>query len=275
MRNIYLLLSLLVICCSAVAQPSGFAQRPQLKVKSYNIGYRIFEIDGFGNNVFTMAPLLKNPQPFNDYINALDWNSMHGNPGINVPKMLNVSVTFYKPSLESRFWRKYTVQAGLFISNKMKKDGMDVGNEKWNWADSTKHFDFYRSTNELQLTGANIGLNRSSRLWKKLNFSAGFQLQGSVAVHHIYKQQWDSSVFHLPTSVWIKSSSTAGPDLEAKNYFQWQALVPFGLEMNVYKQKLAVRLEAILGMIGGRYQSLYDASWESHGAGLWLIYKPG
>lgn len=104
MRNIYLPLAFLLITLSSVAQqPSGFDKRPRLKIKSYNIGYRLFEIDHFGNNPTTIAPLLKNPRSYNAYINTINWNSMAGNPGIHVPKTLNVGMSFYKPQSPSQF----------------------------------------------------------------------------------------------------------------------------------------------------------------------------
>jgi hypothetical protein len=250
--------------------PTLLAQK--LRVRSYNVGFRIFELDAFGNNPTTLAPLLKNPQPYQEYINNFDWNSLHGNPGIHVFKNFYLSAEFHKLSPESRFWKKHTLQAGLFISTKGEKGHMGIGNEGWHWEDTTRYSYHYKPIQELQFAGAHLGVNRRHRLSKKLYFVYGLHVQGSVAVHHIFKQNWDSSTFHLPSD--RRTSFThKGKDLKGKHYLQWQAMVPFGLEVNIYRQRLFVRAEAIFGYIGGRFQKLYGSTWEGHGVGLWFGYR--
>lgn len=267
MRKRYTTFLIALILVSTVATAQRF------NLKSYALGYRVFEIDAFGNNPLTIAPLLKDPQSYQAYINTIDWNSLEGNPGINRMKNFYVSAEFGKASVLSKFWEKYTVQIGLFMSAKLKKGNMAIGNEGWYFQDTTKYFYFYKPAQEQRFAGALVGINQRNRSSNRLNFIIGFQVQGSVALYHVFKQQWDSSTFNSPNHIWTRATTTTGPDLKASNYFQWQALVPFGLEINVYKQQCFVRAEAIFGLISGRYQKRYQTNWESHGLGLWLTYK--
>ncbi len=99
----------------------------------------------------------------------------------------------------------------------------------------------------------------------------GLHGQGSVTVTHNYQQRWDSSTY-TPRGGW-NAKTTQLPNLKGKNIFQWQLMVPLGLEY-VFNQGLSIRLEVDAGIMGNRFTSISFAARETHGAGLWLIYKP-
>lgn len=51
-------------------------------------------------------------------------------------------------------------------------------------------------------------------------------------------------------------------------------MIPFGLEVNVYKQEFFIRLEAIIGLIGSSIRDNMNADKEAQGVGIWLVYQP-
>lgn len=266
--SLFLLLSLYTGAQTYKAQ-----EKPALQLKRFNIGYRWFEADGFGNNALTFAPLLKDPAPYVNYINSLSYNSLHGNPA---PQQLHdffVNGEWFKTGTPSRFWKRHTLQAGLLVSSKYKSSNMAIGQEGWRTQDTSYYRYFYNPTKILQFAGGNAGINSYLRISKKLRFVTGLHVQGTVAIQHIYKQQWDSSVFHSPTQTYTLLKTTNGAALKGKNYFQWQAFIPLALEMAVYKQQFFVRAELDAGIIGGRFQSVYQINREANALGVWLIYQ--
>lgn len=263
----------LILSLYTQAQRLAPQENPALHLKRLSIGYRWFEADGFGNNPLTFAPLLKDPAAYANYINSFSYNSLHGNPA---PQQLHdffINGEWFKTGTPSRFWKRNTIQAGLLVSSKYKVFGMSIGNEGWHSQDTSYYRYFYSPVKILQFAGANVGLNRYVRISKKLCFVTGLHVQGTVAIQHIYKQQWDSSFFHSPTSTYTMAKTTNGPSLKGKNYFQWQAFVPLAFEMAVYKQQFFVRAELDAGIIGGRFQSAYQINREANALGVWLIYQ--
>lgn len=131
----------------------------------------------------------------------------------------------------------------------------------------------YQLTQQQQFIGINAGINFRSRIINRLNYLTGFHVQGSIAFVHNYKQQLDSNWYKFSDRSRTQKMVTL-PNFKGKNFFQWQAMVPLGLEAEVLKQQLFLRAEFIVGLVGGPYRPNDIARSEAHGFGLWLIYQP-
>jgi hypothetical protein len=248
------------------------AMAQEWKIKSYNFGYRIFEVNAVGNNPTTIAPLLKEQANYQSYLNTIEYNSLYGNPGIMKLQTFYVNAEWQKTNSLSRFWRKYALQAGLLLSTKITMDAGAIGEETYlSSSDTVRHRNMYSLMKNQKFFGANAGVNRRFPISKRLKFMMGVHAQGSFAIVHNYQQRWDSSTF-TPSSGW--NTKTSGlPDLKGKNFFQWQIMVPLGLEYEL-KERLLIRFELDAGLIGSRFRSKDLAAKEANGAGIWIIYRP-
>jgi hypothetical protein len=252
---------------------SNAVNAQQWRIKSYNTGYRIFEISAVGNNPITIIPLLKDPVAYESFLNTITINSLSGNPEITPYKTFYINAEFKKDSALSRFWEKHSLQGGLHFTTRISQYAGAVANEEYFLSPDTV---FYRDTYSLvkfqQFLGVNIGLNRRFNISQRLSFLIGLHAQGSFAIIHHYQQRWDSSVY-TPTGGW-DTKTTHLPNLKGKNFFQWQIMMPLGLEYEFKKEKFLVRLELNAGVVGSRYRPKNFAASEAHGIGIWLIYKP-
>jgi len=250
---------------------SASVHAQDFKIRNYSVGYRVFEINSVGNNPLTITHLLKDPGSYKNFIDKLSYNGLYGGGGFQNVRHYYVNIELEKNG-QSRFWKKYSLQTGLFITNPLENKGGALENQNYVAApgDTTLYIDTYSQVHKQQFAGANVGLNRRLRLSSKLVFITGLHLQGSIAFVHYYQQQWDSSTVKQGIR---QTKTTKLPDLQAKNFFQWQAMVPFGLELNVYKGQIFIRLEGDIGIIRGRYRPRLNTLEEAHGAGLWFLYK--
>jgi hypothetical protein len=242
------------------------------RIKNYSLGYRAVEIEAVGNNPLTIPPFLKNPWVYQNYLNnQVQYNGITGDPGIQIVRNYSFSTEWYKDSAESRFWRRYTIQTGLFLSNRLTKN-MSLENQRFvsTATDTTSYRDVYSLVQKQQFLGISTGINRRIRISNSLMFFTGFQLQGTTAFSHSYQQQWDSSVYHK--QVWT-TKTTRLPNLKGKNYLQWQALIPLAFELNAYKHEVFLRAEFDYGITGDRYRTSYTTK-ETDGFSFWLIYLP-
>lgn len=231
----------------------------------------MFEVNAIGNSPHTLALMLKHPEPYLDFINNLSWNSLYGNPGIQVLHHHQVAVELYKNYRASRFWKRYGLQAGIFVSSKLEKSGMSIGNQGM-LPDTTFFYDHYSITQHQCFAGVLAGLNRRIRLGRNISFATGLHLTGSIAIQHRFHQQRDSNTFHSRRG-WTYHTTPLGP-LEGKNYLQWQAMVPLALEINIYRNKLLVRPEVFAGIIGGKYYKIFRrVPEEAHGAAMSVVYQ--
>lgn len=243
------------------------------KIKSYNLGYRIFEVNAVGNNPTTIAPLLKEPVAYQRYLNAIVYNSLYGNPEVLQLHTLYINAEWQKDNALLRFWKKYTLQAGLLLTTRIRQDAGAIGEERYlSSSDTVRHRNMYSLTKSQQFFGANAGVNRRFPISKKLKFLIGLHAQGSFAIVHNYQQRWDSSTY-TPSGGW-NTKTTQLSDLKGKNFFQWQLMAPLGLEYEFLKERLFIRFEVDAGVVGSRYRPKDFAAKEAHGAGIWLTYKP-
>jgi len=241
-----------------------------LKIKNFSIGWRIFEINAVGNNPTTITPFLNEPVSYENYLRNIKYNSLFGNPGVLNVQNFYINAEWYKIKPLSRFWKKYTLQAGL-LTNKITKPAGAIADEGFYYStDTSKYVNKYSLTQKLQFFGANVGINRRINISKKLQFITGLHVQGSLALLHYYKQQWDSSTYS-PSNGW-KTNTTQLQHLKGKNFFQWQLMVPLGLEYEVYKKQFYIRIEVDAGIVGSKYIGKTFADKEAHGAGIWFIY---
>ncbi|MHA4846736.1 hypothetical protein ACX0G7_21400, partial [Flavitalea antarctica] len=99
----------LCICLNVRAQ--------QLKLKTYSFGYRIFELEPVGNNPLTIAPILKNPEAYTNYLNTIRYNGFTGNTAPYRQHTFYLNGEFAKPGSSSRFWKTHTLQAGIVVTS--------------------------------------------------------------------------------------------------------------------------------------------------------------
>ncbi len=243
------------------------------KIKSYNVGYRIFEINAVGNNPISIAPLLKDQASYKAYLNTITTSSLYGIPGPIPLHTLYINAEWQKDNSLMRFWKKYTVQAGLLLTTRIRRDAGSIGDETYLLLPDTAIYrNLYTPTQNQQFIGGNVGVNRRFILSKKLKFLTGLHAQGSFAIVHNYQQRWDSSTYIINGG--RSTKTTYMPNLKGKNFFQWQILVPLGLEYEFKKEQFFIRLELNAGIIGSRYRPKGFAAREAHCVGIWLIYKP-
>lgn len=248
------------------------ANAQHLKIKYYSVGYRIFEFTAVGSAPTNIASLLKDPVTYQKYLNTIDYNSFWGNPGPITLQNFYINAEWYKNNPSSRFWKKYTLQTGFLFTNRISRSAGAIGDESFYYTpDTPRHIYKYSLIQNQRFFGVNAGLNRRIRISKKLQFVTGLHGQASFAMVHHYKQQWDSSTFTPEQG--LKTKTTKLPDFKGKNFFQWQVMVPLGLEYELYKKQFFLRLEVDAGIIGGRYRPKSFSYMEAHGAGLWFIYQ--
>jgi hypothetical protein len=264
--------TLLIIAFIFLLFPVLHAQ--QKFIKNYSAGFRIFEYNMIGNNPTTLAPQLKDPVPYLYALNNFSYNSLYGNPAIAYMKNFYLNLEMRGRDSASRFWKNHSIQAGIVFTNKLSRNAGAIEDIQWDFIpDTIKRTRGYSYTEQIQFLGANTGINRRFKVAKNIQLLAGLQVQGSFAIIHNYKQQLDSSAFEQRAG-WIYQKSTSLPDLAGKQYFQWQAYIPLGMEVNVYKQEFFIRLEAMIGLIGSSTREKTISNREAHGVGIWLVYQP-
>lgn len=261
--------ALLLLFFSLIQSVNG----QKLKLDNYGIAFRLFEMNSTGNNPLTIEELLKDPASYKKYLNSLTFNSLYGNPGIQYPQTLYLTTEWKVETPLSRFWKKHTLQAGLLLTNKIRQETGALANQYSTYSqDSAFHEHKYSLRKEQQFLGLQLGINRRYNLSKKLNLFSGFQVQGSFALIHRYYQQLDSSTY-TPSTGWVRTTNHL-PALKGKTFFQWQAMIPVGLEYAIRPQELFVRMELIAGMVGGKDRPRTFAAREAHGVGVSLTYQP-
>lgn len=244
----------------------------QFTIKNHSIGYRIFEFEAIGSASTNIAPLLKDPVTYQSYLNTIEYNSFWGNPSPVTMQNLYINTEWYKNNPSSRFWRKYMIQTGLLFTIKIARSAGAIGHETFYYTpDTPRHVYKYSLIQKQQFFGANAGLNRRIKISKKLQFLTGLHGQGSFALVHYYKQQWDSSTFTPQQGIITRTTKLS--NIKGKNFFQWQAMIPLALEYELYKKCLFLRLEADAGIVGGCYRGKSFWDKEAYGAGLWIIYQ--
>jgi hypothetical protein len=260
-----------VILVLLFAADGVFAQK--LSVKNYSLSYRVFEMDGVGNNPTTIGPLLENPVSYKKFLDTLQYNSLWGHPGIQNLHTFYFAVEWKKDPALSRFWKKYSIQTGILFTTKSVMSAGAIGNQTASFSpDTVVHDDRYTFTKNQQFLGLQLGVNRRFNMAKHLQFFTGLHFQGSIAIVHYYQQQLDNSTWTSGGGWTIKT--TPLPDLEGKNFFQWQLMIPLGLEYAIVKNRFFIRGELDLGIVGSQFRTKSFAGSETHGFGCSLIYQP-
>jgi hypothetical protein len=254
------------------------AEAQRLEIRSYAIGKRIFEMEEIGGNPATIGRLLKRPDTYQKYLSGITYNGFYGGLAVQRHHLYYLSAELGKSTSTSPFWRKHTVQVGVFMSNQLVKDEMALFNEQTTLTSNTTATitrDTYALVQKQRFLGATVGLNRRFRIVNRVQFVTGLHAQAGVAVVHKYEQRLDSAIILVGNGMSpIRQSKTSqGFDLKGRNYLQWQAMIPLGLEVDVYRNQLFVRLEADLGLTGNAFRPKDLVSREAHGIGVWVTYK--
>jgi hypothetical protein len=117
-------LFIVAACCISV---SATAQR--LGIKSYSVGYRIFEMDPVGSDPRMLPPLMKDPAAYRNFINTLQYNGLYPNAhSSGAAHTFFINAELYKNRPESRFWKNHTVQVGIFSTTQRKNHGSTLEN---------------------------------------------------------------------------------------------------------------------------------------------------
>lgn len=267
-RKIFRAIPLFLLACL-----TNLVYGQKLTIKNYSFGYRVFEMNSFGNNPTTITNLLKDPAAYQNFLTTLTYNGFYGNPGISNLHTFYISAEFGKDLSQARFWRKYSIQAGLLFTTKSSEAAGALSNQFFTYSpDTVMHDNRYSLVKNQQFMGIQTGLNRRFKISKKFHALLGLYVQGSFAIINNYQQQMDTSTFS--TSVGWKRSSTPLPALKRKNYFQWQAMIPLGLEYGVYQNRITLRIELDIGIMANPYIGRTYAERECNGWGISIIYRP-
>ena len=260
-----ILLFFLIVTCTANSQ--------KIEIKNFSIGYRVFEINPVGNSPVTITPLLKDPVAYQNFLKTINYNNLYGNPSIQQLHTFYISTELQVDSPVSRFWKNYTLQAGIHLTIRLVQSVGALADQHYTYLpDTVLHDNRYSIVKNQQFFGGQAGINRRFNISKKLKAVAGLHVQGSFALVHYYQKQWDSSTYS--SSQGWKKHVTSLPNMHGINFFQWQAMLPLGLEYPIYQRKLFVRLEFCIGIVGGRYRPKTFSANEAHGAGISIIFQP-
>jgi hypothetical protein len=246
----------------------------KLKLHNLSLGYRSFEVKNYGTNPFTAINYLEDPYAYSSFINNITYNTLYGNPGITNLKTFYFSTEWKLDAPESRFWKKHTIQAGLLLTNRIKTGAGSLENKFDTYSpDRVINTHKYTLNKQEQFLGLQLGLNRRFKLGKQLQFVTGFHAQGSYSIIHKYTQSLDTLTYNTVSGI-RETKSTLLSDLKGKNVFQWQAMIPIGLELEVEKTGISVKLELLFGIVGSKFRQSTFAEREAHGFGFSLMYKP-
>src|SRR5687767_6891735 len=126
-RNRMLCIVFLIFCVRIAYGQAFDPDLPSpLKIRTLAIGSRLFELDAFGNNPTSVPLLMKDPDAYAAFMNSQTYTGISGSPGILNLYIHHISVELHKTNTASRFWKKYSLQAGLIASNRVEKGGMSV-----------------------------------------------------------------------------------------------------------------------------------------------------
>ena len=235
-------------------------------------GFRIFQIEAIGNNPLTISPFLRNSTEYRDYLMSINYDSYSGKPAIlNIPNYyLN---TEWRPKNPSRTkWTKYSFLAGLDFTKKLIVNGGSVADHQIIYgADTIVYSNTLTLTKQLRFFGAHFGIYRHYPLFGNLSALAGLQFQANLA-SLMLEQRWDSTAIVVGESGTTRTAQLE--DQPGRNYFQWQLMIPLGLEYAFANQKFCLRLEANPGIVRGyKRPTRFNAS-EAHGIGISFFYRP-
>lgn len=260
---IYLLLSFLTALNLTAHAQKGFY------IKKLSVGYRISEIDAIGTNPFTISPLLKDPGSYNQFLNQFIYNGYGGSPGPQTIHTFFINVELYK-NRRYGFWRHTYLQTGLFMTNNLHTTAGSLDNSYLQ--DSTIYNTTYSLKHNTRYFGINLGINRTTKLAKRLQSTIGLEVQGGFALIHNYQPHIESRLLRPsathPETIYSRQLLT----MQGKHYFQWQIMLPLGIEYEMWKQKLAIRVELVPAYVHCQYRNKSFAAGEAHAAGLRLIY---
>jgi hypothetical protein len=260
-------------CLLAFTTFSFQAKSQAFSLRNYTISYRWFEANAFGNNPTTVGPLLKDQAAYDRQFKTITWNALAGDPGISDLHTIYLGADWKVNRQDSRFWKKTSIQTAIEFTTPVKGGAGNVSNSSFGYSDTSKHYDYrYELARQRQYAGLMLGLLKRSRMSNRFNFTWGVNTQLSLCIAHVYHQQFDT-VTYTPATGWV-SRVTKLPDLKGKNFLQWQAYVPLGIEFLAYKDILSIRAEFLAGVVGNRFMGRgYDAR-EANGFGLSVSYWP-
>ncbi|RZM27336.1 MAG: hypothetical protein EOO88_13705 [Pedobacter sp.] len=259
----------LVFLCS----PSLLSAQKGLQLKNVGVGYSVAELDLVGNNPYTVIFLMKSPGAYHSYINNYQFDETYGNPGIFNLRFLNLTAEFHKPASDSRFWRKFTVEAGISVSNRIHESAGALQHNTYETTPEYVHrYEKFSLVRNQRFAAVNFTLYRKLRLGERLTGSVGVRYQPGLLITNKYEASWDTAVYSA--SAGLRSSVTTLPDFQGKRYFQTQLMLPIGIEWQVVPSRLAFRLQLTPGVLYHKYKRNEFAASELHSAGVTVLYSP-
>lgn len=241
-----------------------------LKIKDYGFSYRIYESSLIGNNPMTLHKFIKDPYSYNNLLNQINYNSIYGNPGIINLKTFYLFSRFVINNPESKFWRKNNFQLGLFATQKVTESSGGFSNNFATYSpDTVFHTHSWMLTRNIQHFGIQAGLNRClNNPMKEVKLYSGILIQGGLALMNNYDNSFDTATFSSRQG-WQHQIKKL-PDIKGKNYFQWQLMIPFGIEFPIIQRKIYIRADVNAGITGNSITNTFDGA---HGIGAAIIYK--
>ncbi len=161
---IVLLLSFLTILTLTAHAQKGFF------IKSLSAGYRISEINAIGTSPFNISPLLKAPTAYNEFLSNFVYNGYEGGSFPQTVHTFYANAELYK-NRRYGFWKHNYLQTGLFITNQLPTTAGGLDHSYLQ--DSTLHNTTYLLYHNTQYLGINLGINRTTKIAKRLNSTIG------------------------------------------------------------------------------------------------------
>ncbi len=245
-------------------------------IKNYQLGYQILERDAFGNNPFTLQPLIKNKKEYLDGINSFNYNGFYGNPGIEKVKSVLASVEMWKKNSSNLFWKKFTVKAGFGISNRLLKDNMALSNTNALSQDSNIHIieTTYNIDNTTKQISLLIGITYNTKILKFLQFHTGFIIQPAVSAYSKFSRHIDTfyTERNNPQGYGLTKISQL-KTLKGVRIFTSNFYIPLGLQLDLYKKQFFFQSNLNVGLLYNKYYAPKHIT-EGHSIEFSLIYQP-
>ena len=272
MRNLLSVMFLIGLSSSLSAQ--------HLQIRNLSLGWRVFELDGVGSNPATIGQLMKNPAAYHHYLEGIRYNGFYGGVEVQRVQTFYLTTEIGKPNTAAGFWKSHTLQVGLLATAPSARNMGLNQNDLFPSPNASNAFRYreevYSFVQKQRFAGVSAGINRRVRLFTdRLHFVTGLHIQGSVAIAHRYEQQFKFREWQVENNQAILSETGGGQlqGFRGKNYFQWQVMVPLGLEAAIYQQRLFLRLEADLGMVESPVRPPRNTPINAPGVGVWLTYR--
>lgn len=261
--------ALCLLACEAGAQDSG------LRLRTAGAGMQAHRMNLPLNHVYLVDYHMKDPDGYMDYINQISMMSDEGHDNRHLLKEFVFTAEFCKPGSSSRFWKHYTVEAGLAISTRVDKfiGAFERFDAEILPTELVQQFTEYRISRRQRYAGVSLTLYRKFRLSPRLTSYIGLRAQPGLAISNTFKSDWHAYIYR--NYQYSESTDLRAQDWKGRNYYQGQATVPIGLEWESKSMPMAFRMNLSAGVMTINLHERSFLSQYIYGAGFSVLYKPG